>query len=138
MSHAFDVSPGLVKCDAVPKKHCSCRDANVFNLQSNAAEALLKVDTLFEEDAIPDFQQSREAAAAQVSQEQAGPTTALSLVYQKPLVWAAVHLLLYLEQQCQGYAKQVSCCRDVLLSVVRLLQYLGIAMSRLCSSSLYS
>ena len=37
--------------------------------------------------------------------------TQLGLVYQKQLVWAAGHLLLYLEQQCQGYAKQVQFCR---------------------------
>lgn len=62
---------------------------------------------MFENDLIPELSQSHTPDLKEVRKDQVTPTKQLSKVYQKPLVWAAGHLIIYLEQECQDYAEQV-------------------------------
>lgn len=91
------------------------RPGDAFDVRIHGAEALTELDRLFENDLIPDLSQSYAADLKDVSKTPGGPVgvpvtppTELKTVYQKSLAWAAGHVLIYLEQQCQGYAKQVS------------------------------
>ena len=86
---------------------CTCRAGGAFDVQSHADSALAKFDSLIDNDSIPQLQQTPAEAAADQKQEQKAPKPELTVTYQKPLVKAAGHLLLYLEQQCEDYAKQV-------------------------------
>ena len=76
-------------------------------MQSHADSALAKFDSLIDNDSIPQLQRTPEEAVADKKQEQKAPKPELTVTYQKPLVKAAGHLLLYLEQQCEEYAKRV-------------------------------
>ena len=82
-----------------------------FDIQQHAAEALQKVDKLFQNDQIPAFQQPRKRAQGSNQNKgfrpaamapNAGPKAPkLGLETQKHIAWAAVHLLLFLEAKCQ-------------------------------------
>lgn len=81
-----------------------------FQVEAHAAEALILVDELFNNDKVPAFNSpspKEEKAPKFGGKGKPG----MSLPAQKALAWAAVHLLLYLEGQCQWMADYVSALR---------------------------
>ena len=81
-----------------------------FEVKAHAAEALRKVDELFNNDKVPAFNSpsSKDDKAPKFGGK---GKPGMSLPAQKALAWAAVHLLLYLEGQCQWMADYVSALR---------------------------
>ncbi|DBA84483.1 TPA: hypothetical protein ACH3X1_006102 [Trebouxia sp. C0004] len=75
-----------------------------FQVQAHAGPALHKMDELFNDDKILAFQTPRADLAPTTGRK---GTSGMSLPAQKALAWAAVHLLIFLEEECQQMARQV-------------------------------
>jgi len=75
-----------------------------FQVQDHAGLALNKMDELFNNDKILAFQTPK----GDLGSKSGGKgTPGMSLPAQKALAWAAVHLLIFLEKECQHMARQV-------------------------------
>jgi len=75
-----------------------------FQVQAHAGPALHKMDELFNNDKILAFQTPKGDLGSKSGRK---GTPGMSLPAQKALAWAAVHLLIFLEKECQQMARQV-------------------------------
>ncbi|KAA6421107.1 MAG: pre translocase subunit [Trebouxia sp. A1-2] len=75
-----------------------------FQVQVHAGPALDKMDELFNNDKILAFQTPKGDLGSQPGRKM---TSGMSLPAQKVLAWAAVHLLIFLEKECQQMARRV-------------------------------
>ncbi len=75
-----------------------------FQVQAHAVSALSKMDELFNNDKIIAFQTPKGDLGLESGRK---GTPEMSLPFQKALAWAAVHLLIFLENECQHMARQV-------------------------------
>ncbi|DBA97691.1 TPA: hypothetical protein ACH3X3_012580 [Trebouxia sp. C0006] len=75
-----------------------------FQVQAHAGAALHKMDELFNNDKILAFQTPKGDSGSTSGSK---GTPGMSLPAQKALAWAAVHLLIFLEKECQHMARQV-------------------------------
>jgi len=83
--------------------HCRGGVGN-FQVQAHTGPALDKMDELFNNDKILAFKTPKGDLAPKTGRK---GTSGMSLPAQKALAWAAVHLLIFLEKECQQMARQV-------------------------------
>ena len=82
-----------------------------FEAVSHAADATAKADELFNNDQVPAFQATPAPGSPEALRRAGGlrrkSLRGVGLEVQKHLAWAAMHLLFFLETQCQEMAKEV-------------------------------
>lgn len=81
-----------------------------FQVQAHADLALNKMDELFNNDKILAFQTPKGDSGS--TSGRAG-TPGMSLPAQKALAWAAIHLLIFLEKECQHMAREVIASKSI-------------------------
>ena len=89
---------------------CCRGGVGAFEAKSHAAEATFKADELFNNDQVPAFQTHPAAGSSESAQRAGGKgkTRGVGLEVQKHLAWSAMHLLFYLEFECQQMAQEVN------------------------------
>ncbi len=101
--------------------HCRGGVGN-FQVQAHTGPALDKMDELFNNDKILAFKTPKGDLAPKTGRK---GTSGMSLPAQKALAWAAVHLLIFLEKECQQMARQV-----IASSQIQIFQTISIHQSK--------